>query len=360
MRTTIARLVALGLVLAACSGSAAETTITSTTEPPPTTTTTSTTLPPTTTTTSTTLPVFETSLVNGLPVEDSSLMERRILGVKIDNHPNANPQTGIEQAEMVIELRVEGITRYISIWHESDAELLGPMRSGRPTDAAVLAGLNGPSFAVSGAQAWVGSLIASKNVYRLGDTGPPATFRDSSRNRPHNLYVNTVELRNLADSRGYPDEPPPGPLWEFGPMPASAQPASTVTIDWGSSDVFWTWSPLGRTWVRNAYGVQSSAIDDEGIERRLDMPVLIALYVEQYTASPPPGFRGSSLPASEVIGSGTAYVFAEGKVSEGTWVRETEDVWFTLLDENGAAMTVPPGQSWLSLVPANLGLTIEP
>jgi hypothetical protein len=53
-------------------------------------------------------------------------------------------------------------------------------------------------------------------------------------------------------------------------------------------------------------------------------------------------------------------VFADGKFVHGTWERDDINEWFTLTDENGDEMVVPPGQSWVSLVPANQGLEITP
>ena len=358
MRTTTAWLVAFGLILSACSASTADPidTTTSTSEPTTTsTTTTSTTIPPTTTTTAET---FSTSLVNGLPVEDDELLQRRLMVVKIDNHPRANPQSGIEEADMVVELRVEGITRFLTFWHESDSEYLGPNRSGRPTDAAILAGFEEPTFVISGAQAWVQSLIRSKGVNLIKELSQ-GTFRIPERNAPHNLYVDTNILRDVADDRGYSDAPPLGPFWEFGPLSDFAETASSVTIDLGSSDVVWDWDPLTKMWLRTAYGRDGTYLDSDGEEQRVSVPILIVLFTESYTAHPPAGVSGSSLPSSRVTGSGKAFVFADGLVIEGTWERESEEVWFSLLDANGEVMLVPPGKSWMSLVPTHLGLTIE-
>ncbi|MGB7859861.1 MAG: DUF3048 domain-containing protein [Acidimicrobiia bacterium] len=354
MRTTIAGLVAFGMIITACSVAETADSTTSTSEPATTSTsTTSTTLPPTTT-----LDESATSLINGLQVEDAELLDRRVVAVKIDNHPKANPQSGIEQADMVIELRVEGITRFITLWHESDSEFLGPNRSGRPTDPALLAALNEPTFVISGAQGWVQNVIRSKNVHLIKELSE-GTFRIPERSAPHNLYVNTIVLRETADERGFPDNPPEGPLWKFGPMSASSEPANSVTIDFGSSDVVWDWDPESEGWLRTAYGKEGTYFDPEGYEQPLSVPVLIALYTEQYTYSPPAGESGSSLPSSEVIGSGKAFVFADGRVIEGTWERESETEWFTLTGADGESMLVPPGKSWLSLVPNTTGLTID-
>ncbi len=357
MRPTIAWLVALGLILAACSVSDAETPEKSTTtEPTPTSsTTTTTTIPPTTTT----IDDRATSLINGMPVDDADLLNRRLLAVKIDNHAKANPQSGIDLADMIIELRVEGITRYITIWHESDSDYLGPMRSGRPTDPTLLTAFNEPTFAISGAQPWVRSLIVSKDVNLVGETGPPSTFRIPDRSAPHNLYVNTELLREISTARGYPDDPPTGAIWEFGPMSDLADAAKSVEIDFSGTSVTWEWDEENALWLRTANGREGTLIGEDGIEAPIGVPVMVALYVEQYTASPPAGVSGSSLPGSRTTGSGKAFVFADGHVSEGTWERESELDWFTLKDTNGEILLVPMGKSWVSLVPSHRGLTYE-
>lgn len=359
MRTAWTMVVALGLILTACS--AGETSETTTTTRLATSTTTSagsssSSAPTTSDQTSTTNASLPESPVTGLAVDDPALVDRRVLAVKIDNHPNAIPQSGINDADMVIELMVEGITRLLTIWHESDSDYLGPMRSGRPTDPTLLAAFNRPTFALSGAQAWVQGIIRSHDIPMIKELSP-GTFRISGRSAPHNLYVDTFALRETADERGYPDEPPDRPLWEFGPMPQTAGPASTVDIPFSGTTVVWTWDEETGTWLRTAYGRAVNDRDQDGVEERIGVPVLVALYTEQYTASP--SGSGKPVPASRTVGSGRAFVFADGKVVEGTWERESETEWFTLLDLDGETLEVPPGRVWVSLVPAGRGLTFE-
>jgi hypothetical protein len=352
MRTKTARLVALGLTLAACSVAAEPTT---TTTEATTSTSTSTTVPSTTTTTP-----GDLSPVTGLPVADPTLLDRRLLAIKIDNHPRAVPQSGIDQADMVVEMLVEGITRYLTLWMESDSTYLGPMRSARPTDTRLLMAIHEPTYARSGSQEWVQAEAVQAGIHLVGEGGPPATFRISDRRAPHNLYVNTVELRNVADDRAHPNEPPIGPLWEFGPMPDDADLASTVTMGFGGNTTSWDWDEATGMWLRTAYGEESLFRNEDGTEARIGVPVMVAIYVEQYLAAPPPGFGGSALPSSQTVGSGTAYVFADGKVVEGTWEREAETEWFTLTTADGETILVPPGKAWVSLVTSDRGLTYEP
>jgi hypothetical protein len=287
--------------------------------------------------------------VNGLEVENANLLDRRVLAVKIDNHPNARPHSGIDEADMVIEMLVEGVTRFITIWHESDSDYLGPNRSGRPTDAELLPGFNEPTFTISGAQGWVQNMITGNGVSLIKELSE-GTFRISGRSAPHNLYVDTFTLRETANEREFPNEPPEGPIWEFGPLPADASPASSVNIRFAGNGVIWDWDETEGLWLRTIQGQESMVRDEEGIETRLGVPVMVALYVEQYS--------NNGLPSSHTLGSGEAYVFADGKYVQGTWEREEMTDWFTLTDAEGNVIAVPPGQVWVSLVPSGSGLTV--
>jgi hypothetical protein len=342
-----AAVVVLGAGTAVFMMASAEPDVTTTTSAP---TTTTTTVASTTTEAPTTTIAGALSPINGLPVDDPELLERRLLAVKIDNHPNARPHSGIEQADAVIELMVEGVTRFISMWQQSDVDYLGPMRSGRPTDQTMLAFFNEPSFAISGAQSWVQDMIASVGIHLIGEV-EPATFRVSERRAPHNLFANTNLLREYADERGYPDEPIEGPMWEFGPMREDADEAAKVSFDFVGNPVEWTWDEASETWLRTLAGDESSWVTEDGEEGQIAVPVLVALYVEQYSVG--------DLPASRTSGQGLAYIFADGKVVQGTWQRDDITQWFTLEDNEGEPILVPPGQIWISLVPNSAGIVIE-
>lgn len=357
-----ARLVALVLFASACSAATVETTTTSST------TTTTTTVPTTTTTvpttTTTTVPEPLRSPITGLEVEDPELIERRVMMIKIDNHPNALPQAGIDSADMVIEVLVEGgFTRFITVWHESDSEFLGPNRSLRPTDYHLAPALNWPTIVHSGGQPWVQAQARQRNLHIIlpderNAGNPPATWRLPGRRSPHNLWVNSVRVREMADERNFTNEGPTEPIWEFGPMP-DADPASSVRIPFSDGTVVrWDWDAATSTWQRTQNNRETMVVDSEGTRTRLGVPVLIVLYVAQYTEQAPPG--GTSLPGSRTVGSGRAMVFAEGMIVEGTWERATEEEWFSLSYADGAPILIPPGRAWVSLVPANRIVTHEP
>ncbi|MDX1468033.1 MAG: DUF3048 domain-containing protein [Acidimicrobiia bacterium] len=355
MRLALAGLATAGLILTACNTQPV-TSPTTAAAPDPTTTLAS------SSTSSTTLPVARTtptstgsvSRINGMEVDDPTLLDRRILAVKIDNHSRARPQSGIQDADMVIEMMVEGITRFITIWHESDSDYLGPVRSGRPTDAALLQALNEPTFAISGAQDWVYGLFTTRDIHLLGQSHD-GLFRISARSAPHNLYADTTRLRASAERLGYPDAGPAEPLWEFGPMSEYAPPATSVRINFSSNIVNWLWDPGQRHWLRSTWETPSMWRAQDGETGRIAVPVLVALYVDLYQATP--SGPGSPVPASRTTGTGKAFVFADGRVVEGTWTRPSESDWFLLTDGDGELLYVPPGKVWVSLVPSSTGLS---
>lgn len=345
MRTTVAAL-CLALVVAGCGDDDSADTTTSisatTTTRPATTTTTR------ATTTTTTVDDRPLSPLSGLPVDDPDALDRRALVIKIDNHPNARPQSGLPHADMMIELPVEGITRLVAVFHSQDVSQLGPIRSMRPTDWQLAALFDAP-LVMSGGQNWVLSENRRNGAALIGDVGRPVTFRSSSRSAPHNLYGDTLAIRDLADDRGYDDEPPE-PIWESGEMPLSAERATDLRLEFSNSLVAgWEWT--GTEYERTTNGVEHSWIDRDGAETTISTDVLVVLHSRTYLAQPPPG--GGPARAVESIGSGDAWVFANGRVVSGSWSRPTATDTFELTDEDGDPMPVPPGRVWLSLFPTS-------
>ncbi len=358
MRRPLTLLIAFGLAAAACSGSGAVTTTTTTTTVATTTTTTeptTTTAAPTTTSTTlpagpvvTTLPEGFRSPINGLsPVLETSL-DRRAIAVKIDNHPAARPQSGLQEADGVIELLVEaGFTRFIAVYHDNDSAYIGPVRSIRPTDSTLLPVLGAP-LATSGGQPWIQNLTASRGVRIIGE-GTLGMFRISSRRAPQNLYGDTTRMRTTADVRNYSDAPPVW-LYDIGIWEFPEEPATEIIMRWsGDSRVVWKYED-GR-YTRWNGDTPHTWVASDGSTGQIAVDVLVVLTGVRYTAGPPAGVDGDPVPAVDTIGSGQALVFAYGVVWQGTWERDAITEPFRLLNTDGTPAVVPPGVPWVSIFP---------
>jgi hypothetical protein len=363
-RATLALLAALGVVLSACGGSGDAATTTTTAAPTTAATagTTTTTAAPTTTrapdstSTTVTLPTGPAGPLNGLPVNDPDLLARRVVAVKVDNHWNARPQSGLQEADAVIEILVEGgITRFIALFHQSDSEYVGPVRSVRPTDSTMLAPLDAP-LVFSGGQAWIQEMTISRGIPLIAE-GANGLFRMSHRYAPHNLYADTIDIRATADERGIDDDID-GPLYAVGPWAEDpAEAASRIELNWGPGH------PAGWTYEDGKYlryegDTQQTWVARDGTSGPMAFDVLVFILGRQYVAVPPPGGK-SSVPAIDTLGSGRLLIFAHGKVLDGTWERDAVEDPFRLFDQDGNPATVPPGVPWISVYPQQQPFTFE-
>ncbi len=344
--------VGLALLASACSSGTDDATTTSaiaaaassTTTTEATTTTASST---TTSTTTTTLAPGIEPTINGLPA-DEDLYQRRVVSVKIDNHPSARPQSGLQDADAAYEVLVEGgLTRFIAMFHQSDSEYVGPNRSGRPTDSALMAALDG-AFQISGAQSWVKDIFRRDGVNVVYDNGV-TTFRMPHRKAPHNLYTSTPAIREYADDQGWPDEAPAA-LFVYGNEPTEAtELAHTITLDWSNHpDVMWQWD--GNHYLRFNGSTAHEWIDADDETGQVAFDTLVVIKGKKYTASSPTG-KGSSVPAIKTIGSGDALVFHSGGVFEATWKRDTVQDMIRVVDDTGENVILPPGRVWINIFP---------
>ncbi|MEX2322724.1 MAG: DUF3048 domain-containing protein [Acidimicrobiia bacterium] len=338
----------VGLLVGACSSPPDQsTTITSAADQATTTTT------PTTTTTRP--PGTEAiSPLNGLPVDDETLLERRVLAIKVDNHPSARPPSGLQEADAVLELLVEGgFTRFVALFHSADSGYVGPIRSVRPTDPQLISALGG-TIVMSGGQPWVQQIAAGHGVSVLTEASG-GSFRIGSRSAPHNLYGDTTVLREIADTLGYPDEPPQA-WFPIGDWHTPNDTAATILIHWSVSDVV-EWTYEGGEYRRRFGGSPQEWVDADGERGQIAADVIVVIGSRFYLATPPPGVEATPLPAVDTIGEGPAWIFADGRAWEGTWRRAFPEDAFTLLNDDGTPALVPTGRPWISFLP--LGQLVE-
>ncbi len=141
--------------------------------------------------------------------------------MKIDNAPEARPQAGLDEADVVYVEQVEGgLSRLMAVYATQLPESVGPVRSARESDLELLRQFDQPLLAFSGAQSKLLPLIDRAPLTPVEPGSKDDAFtRDSARAAPHNLYVRPHRL--LDD--------PPGEAalttgFRHGPAPAGARP----------------------------------------------------------------------------------------------------------------------------------------
>jgi hypothetical protein len=309
---------------------------------------------PTTTTTAaptTTVPLPVAPLT-GLPGEYGDRLARPAIYVKIDNHEAARPQAGINEADLVIEERVEAsITRLAAVFHSTDADPVGPVRSTRSTDLDLAALFGRPLYASSGGNNHVLGVLRDANVVDVGhNRGGAAFWRESGRPGPHDLFTTTDGLRAKAGEA----PPAPGPIFgyraEGEALATGAVPAGGVALRFGGPEISrFTWDPGTETWLRSQAGTPH--VDAAG---RQVAPRNVVVLEITYSFSGP---LRESKPHGITTGEGRALVFTAGHLIEGRWVRPGPADPLQLLAADGTPIRLTPGQTFLEL-PSSGGETV--
>lgn len=285
--------------------------------------------------------------LTGRELTDDSLADKPALMVKIDNHPQARPQVGLNQADQGIELLVEGITRLALVFHAGSSDPVGPVRSGRSSDPDLAANYGTPLFAWSGGNPTVRAEVRQGEIegklYDVGiDQGTGEWFRDSSRavDYEHTLFSSTSSLFDAAPD----DLGPPPQIFDYrydGEAPDGAEKVPGVEIAWrGGVIVDWVWSDEHEGWLRFQRGTPH--VDHEGVQVA---PPNVVLFVTPYGTSA--AHAGS--PQALTVGTGDAYVLTGGYGIEGSWDRPAASDPWNLTDLDGNDIGLIPGQTWIGL-----------
>ena len=333
-----------------------------------------------TTTTTAPLPVWP---LTGVADAKASGPAHPAIVVKMDNSPDARPQTGINEADVVYELLVEGITRYALVFHSNLADPVGPVRSARSSDIDLIADLSTPLFVWSGANAGVaGEVNAAARKGILVDASnsaaAPAYYRSDDRQSPHNLYVHLPQVLELKapEKQGNP-----APIFNFRKIVAATPTTTTsststtskksattttsivptttttttvpgaltpgFTLDFGGVAVDYVWNSGTQGWSRLQVDqthprAKSPTLDTAGVQVS---PANVIVQFIDYGQSP----SDSRSPMALTVGTGKVLVFTDGRVIGGTWSRPTADKPTTYTADDGTPILLSPGRTWVEL-----------
>ncbi len=365
----------LALPLAGCGGPAPTPTPTKTPRPPATATPvppTATPLPPIEAATATPEPAEPTPFptmaadvwpLTGLPAEDPSLLARSPIAVKISNSPQARPQSGLQEADIVFEHLAEaGVTRYTAIFHSHDAERVGSLRSARFIDLEIPAMFQCP-FVYSGASPEVTRLIEESDFAErtLSDWfGDPGFYRIKIPGKAyeHTLFTDTDLLWEIAEKKGWHGTRDSYGLRFDAAVPEGGRPATSIFIPYSSyySDVTWTYDPERGVYLHSILGEpHKDALTDEQIGAS-NVVVVWVNHVETLIVEDSLGNKSIQI---QLWGEGKATVFRDGKAWDVTWRRPSRPDPLMLFGPDGEWFPLKPGNTWFDLVPLSMDVDIE-
>lgn len=298
----------------------------------------------------------------GLPVTAPAVQGRMPAAVKISNSPIARPQSGLSQADVVIEHLAEGgITRFTAIYHSQDAERIGSVRSARLIDLEIPV-LFDAFLVYSGASGDVERMIDNSDFapFTLSDEREdPGFYRLDvpGRTYEHTLFTDSEILTRVAEQQSWAG-PPRSMGWAWSDTsPDAAQPAASIGIPYSSeySDVRYEYDAKAgayRRWI-----LDEPHVDDLTGEQ-LTTPNVVVLYVNHVPTLIVEDALGSQSVQIQLWEQGRMQLFRDGTVQEGTWMRPRREDPLVFLDEELKSLELKPGPVWIEIVPLDMAITV--
>ena len=308
--------------------------------------------------------------------QKSKWEKRRPLGIIIENHKDARPQSGLSSADIIYEAVAEGgITRFLSIYYCKDASYAGPVRSARIYFIKLLQGYgNFPLYAHVGGANTPGPADAlgeirdlewgSYNDLNQFSVPFPYFWRDyerlPERVTEHTVYTSISKLWQFADSKrkltnvdedgkAWNEDFTP---WKFTDDAKKDQRGSINKISftfWSSfsSDysVVWSYDVETNSYKRTNGG--ESHID-KNTGKQLSAKNIIVVFAKESSAND--GYEGGHI-LYKLVGSGDGLIFHNGDVVKISWQKSDEESSMKFFNQSGKEVELVRGLDWVEILP---------
>ncbi len=276
--------------------------------------------------------------------------------VMVENSPQARPQSGLQQADIVFEILAEGeITRFVSVFQSHPAETIGPVRSIRPYFVELGEMLDAVIVHAGWSQDAM-NLLQSHKLNHLDQVYGDHAFywRASDRKAPHNLYTSTAKIAEGAEARNFRKE------WKQYGLLFAGQGVSPVAAALGATSATHVQIPYIRGYVVS-YDYDTSkevylrSMDgqphvDKETGDQLHTRNLLVLEAK-HAVLDKEGRR-----SVDVTGPGKGTLLQEGKALDVTW-RQKDGMLRVYAGDSEVPLL--PGNTWVQVVPEGTALQME-
>ncbi|MEZ5381890.1 MAG: DUF3048 domain-containing protein [Microthrixaceae bacterium] len=267
------------------------------------------------------------------------------VAVKVSNAPEADPHSNLHRADLIYELRAEDVSRFIAVYSSRDADVVGPIRSARTADPAIIKSLGRPMLVFSGGNDGVMSLMERREaegwlVRMLTGMNTASFFRTNDRGVPHNFYGHRP---GWVQTRGDLVAPPNRQTEFLGSSAVNhvtGQPVK-VSVRIGQSNSWWQWDDTSQMWLRFQHN-RPHIDKDTGFQIGRNSVVILKV---NYAKS------GADVRSPEAVshGHGEAWVFTGRDYIHGGWSRNGPDDSWHLLDDRGNPIRLASGPVYIGL-----------
>jgi hypothetical protein len=262
----------------------------------------------------------------------------QVLAVKIDNIVQARPQTGLQSADLMYVIPVEGgLTRFMAVFSSRIPPVVGPVRSARQSDLDILRQFGRPAFAWSGATPHLVPFIERAPLSDLYALQVGGYYRVGFRTAPENLYADPRTLLREAPHASTARDIG----FRFGPLPAGGRPTQSMTVRYPAATFTFRWSARAGRWLVSMDGAPGKAAEGGQLGG--------STVIIQYTRIATSRFHeyGGPPPYAISVGSGTAVILRNGRAFTVHWSRPNLNAGTTFTLPGGKRMLFAPGQVWV-------------
>jgi len=284
--------------------------------------------------------------------EKESPFGSRPLSITVENSEGARPQSGLDKANIVYEVLAEGgITRFLAIYYDQDAEEVGPIRSARPYFVSKSLEHQAIYVHVGGSEEAY-NFIKEENIDDINEFVDFQPFwRSTDRTPPHNLYTSTIKLRKEANKLGY-IEMIKKQEYQFEinrNEKLTGRETDSIVIPYNSTyTVSYQYQPESMKYIRF---VNSEPHIDAKTKKQLAVDNIIIQFAETKIID-----QEGRL-AVDFVGKGIGLLFFKGNSTEITWEKPDLRARTLFLDKEGNRIALTPGNVWIQIVPS--GLTVK-
>lgn len=330
------------------------------------------------------LPKTQACPLNGMlysTQQEAWWQKHRPLGVMIENHEEARPQSGLSFADVVYEAVAEGgITRFLAVYYCNDAPQVGPVRSARtyfvdfiseyadyPLYAHVGgANADGPADALGQISGYGWDGYNDLNQFSIGF---PTFWRDYDRlghtvATEHTMYSTTTKLWDVGKTRKLTNVDEDGNSWDtkfvkytFKEDASAKGSVKSIHIPfWDNSNyaVDWTYDSKTNLFKRSNGGTPHLDLDTK---KQLTAKNVVVLYMQESNADD--GYENNIHLLYVNKGTGKATVFMDGKQIAATWKKVGRTGRTLLTDSSGNPIVFDRGVIWFEVVSTTTQVTVK-
>jgi hypothetical protein len=290
-----------------------------------------------------------------------AVARRHPIAVMIDDHPDARPQSGFNDASVVWQAPAEGgIPRYMLIFQDRIPPSVGPVRSARQYYIAWAAEWDAVYAHVGGSPQALqtlrergrGQLVYNADEFRWGGV---FFHRTKDRFAPHNVYTTGKELWQLARRLGAKDKKLK-PAWRFaGDKHILLRPqGGTITTVYPWNTIMYKYDRTTNTYRRSVSGEKRQV--DRGRDQVVAPKNVIVMVMSFGRLND--GSKKNRLEA-QFIGRGPAWIATNGKTIKGTWRKTSMTGPTRFFDAKGKLVTLTVGQTFVQVMPRGSKITIK-